>query len=92
MDSQAFAYFLTENHMNTSLTYKRTLIASLLGMALISTNAMAATFSDADKDGDGALTLTELKAAGMDEYAANFKNLDVDKDGKVSKAEFKANR
>ena len=78
--------------MNTSLTYKRTLIASLLGMALISANAVAATLSDADKDGDGALTLTELKTAGMDEYAANFKNLDADKDGKVSKAEFKANR
>ena len=82
--------------MNTPFTpftpIKRTLITALLGMTLVGTHAIAATFSDADKDGDGALTLVELKAAGMDEYAANFKNLDTDKDGKGSKAEFKANR
>ena len=78
--------------MNTPFILKRTVIATLFGITLMGANAMAATFSDADKDGDGALTLSELKAAGMDEYAANFKNLDADKDGKVSKAEFKANR
>lgn len=78
--------------MNNPFTLKRTVLAAMFGLTLVGSQAMAATFSDADKDGDGALTLTELKAAGMDEYAANFKNLDTDKDGKVSKAEFKANR
>ena len=78
--------------MNNLFTLKRTVIATMFGLTMLGAQAMAATFSDADKDGDGALTLVELKAAGMDEYAANFKNLDTDKDGKVSKAEFKANR
>ncbi|TDR31184.1 EF-hand domain-containing protein [Hydromonas duriensis] len=78
--------------MKTVLTPKHGFAALLASMALVSTNTFAATFADADKDGDGALTLSELKAAGMDEYAANFKNLDTDKDGKISKAEFKANR
>ena len=53
---------------------------------------MAASFSDADKNGDGALTVEELKAAGMDDLVTKFKTLDTDKDGKISKAEAKANR
>lgn len=78
--------------MNTLFTIKRTVAASLLGAAVLVSTAHAATFADADKNGDGALTLAELKAAGMDEYAANFKNLDTNKDGKITKEEFKANR
>lgn len=66
--------------------------ALLLSLALIGGVAIAASFSDADKDGDGMLTIGELKAAGMDDYAAKFSALDTDKDGKLSKAEAKANR
>jgi len=65
---------------------------SLIALALASFGAHAASFSEADKDGDGALTLAEAQAAGLSDIADNFKKLDTDKDGKLSKAELKANR
>lgn len=71
---------------------KTKIYAALLGVSLFGAHAMAASFSDADKNGDGALTVDELKAAGMEDLATKFKTLDTDKDGKMSKAEAKANR
>ena len=63
-----------------------------LALALTSVYASAATFSEADKNGDGMLTLTEAQDAGLTDIATNFKTIDTDKDGKLSKAELKANR
>jgi Ca2+-binding EF-hand superfamily protein len=71
---------------------KTKIYAALIGLSLIGTYAIAANFSDADKNGDGALSIEELKAAGMDDMVAKFKTLDTDKDGKISKAEAKSNR
>ncbi|MGL4767115.1 MAG: EF-hand domain-containing protein [Formosimonas sp.] len=66
--------------------------AAIIGLTLISSHTMAASFSDADKNNDGALTIEELKAASMDDLVSKFQTLDTDKDGKISKAEAKANR
>lgn len=63
-----------------------------LGLAIYGGYALAATFSEADKNGDGYLTLQEAQAAGLNDIVANFKNLDTNKDGKLSKEELKANR
>jgi Ca2+-binding EF-hand superfamily protein len=64
----------------------------LVTLALVSAGSQAASFTEADKDGDGALSLAEAQAAGLSDIAGNFKQLDTDKDGKLSKAELKANR
>jgi Ca2+-binding EF-hand superfamily protein len=66
--------------------------AAIVSLSAISFGVIAASFNDADKNGDGALSLAELQAAGMDDYVAKFASLDTDKDGKLSKAEAKANR
>lgn len=63
-----------------------------LALALTSVYASAATFSEADKNGDGALTLAEAKDAGLTDLVTNFKTIDTNNDGKLSKAELKANR
>ena len=52
---------------------KTKIYAALIGLSLIGTYAIAASFSDADKNGDGALSIEELKAAGMDDLVAKFK-------------------
>lgn len=67
--------------------------AAIVLLSLIGVSTMvAAGFKEADKNGDGALSLEELKAANMDDMVANFKTLDSNKDGNVSKEEAKANR
>jgi hypothetical protein len=41
-------------------------------------------FRAADKDGDGALTREEAKAAGLGRIVDNFERIDANKDGKVT--------
>lgn len=41
-------------------------------------------FRAADKDGDGALTKEEAKAAGLDRIVDHFEQIDANKDGKVT--------
>lgn len=55
-------------------------------------NVSAATFSEADANADGQLSLEEAQKANLSDLASNFKKLDSDKDGFLSKAELKANR
>lgn len=74
--------------MNASKLFKLALGSALL----VSMSAMAATFAEADVNGDGKLSLDETKKAGLTDMANNFKALDLDKDGFLSKAELKANR
>ena len=74
--------------MNASKLFKLA-----LGSALwVSVSAMAATFAEADVNGDGKLSLDETQKPGLTDMANNFKALDLDKDGFLSKAELKANR
>ena len=73
---------------NASITFKLALGAALL----VSVSAMAATFAEADTNGDGKLSLAEAQKAGLNDLVANFKTLDLDKDGFLSKSELKANR
>ena len=74
--------------MNASKLFKLALGSALL----VSVSAMAATFAEADVNGDGKLSLDETKKACWTDLANNFKALDLDKDGFLSKAELKANR
>ncbi|MBP6242035.1 MAG: hypothetical protein KA389_04425 [Hydromonas sp.] len=74
--------------MNTLKLFKLVLGSALL----VSVSAMAATFAEADVNGDGKLSLEEAQKAGLSDLASNFKALDLDKDGFLSKAELKANR
>ena len=74
--------------MNTLKLFKLVLGSALL----VSVSAMAATFAEADVNGDGKLSLEEAQKAGLRDLASNFKALDLDKDGFLSKAELKANR
>lgn len=41
-------------------------------------------FHAADKDGDGALTKEEAKAAGLDRIVEHFDRIDANKDGKIT--------
>ncbi|HEX7649315.1 MAG TPA: EF-hand domain-containing protein [Noviherbaspirillum sp.] len=41
-------------------------------------------FRTADKNGDGALTREEAKAAGLDRIVQHFDRIDANKDGKVT--------
>ena len=54
--------------------------------------AYAATFAEADSNGDGKLSLEEAQAANLQDVVSNFKKIDTDRDGFLSKAELKANR
>ena len=49
-------------------------------------------FKKADTNGDGALSKTEVDAAGMKRLSANFDKIDTNKDGKISREEMKAAR
>lgn len=74
-------------------SFKRiaTLAALLAGLTVGST-AYAATFAEADSNGDGKLSLAEATAAKLQDVVDNFKKIDTDHDGFLSKAELKANR
>lgn len=47
---------------------------------------------EADTDGNGAISLDEAEAAGLDKLVENFDTLDADGNGEISKEEFKAAR
>lgn len=74
--------------MNASKLFKLALGSALL----VSVSAMAATFAEADVNGDGKLSLEEAQKADLSDLVGKFKVLDLDKDGFLSKAELKANR
>lgn len=79
--------------MNAVKMFKLGLVSALWVAALgVSVSAMAATFAEADVNGDGKLSLEEAQKAGLSDLASKFKALDLDKDGFLSKAELKANR
>ena len=67
------------------VTFKRAAFWTLV-------TGLAATFAEADKNGDGKLSLEEAQAANLQDVVANFKKIDTDHDGFLSKAELKANR
>ena len=71
------------------VTFKRAAFWTLVtGLAV----SAVATFAEADKNGDGKLSLEEAQAANLQDVVANFKKIDTDHDGFLSKAELKANR
>ena len=79
--------------MNATTNNASKFFKLILGVSfLVSASAMAATFSEADANSDGKLSLEEAQKAGLSDLAKNFKALDLDKDGFLSKAELKANR
>ncbi len=78
--------------MNTTNNVSKTFKLALGAALLVSVSAMAATFAEADTNGDGKLSLEEAQKAGLSDLASNFKTLDLDKDGFLSKSELKANR
>lgn len=63
-----------------------------LAAALFATGALAASesFSAADADGDGAVTLDEAQAAMPDLATSDFLAADSDADGTLSEDEFAA--
>ena len=77
--------------MNTHLVKRIALSTLLVGLAAGAV-AYAATFAEADTNGDGKLSLEEAKAANLQDVVTNFKKIDTDRDGFLSKAELKANR
>lgn len=77
--------------MKGKLFKPATFLALIAGMAIGSV-AYAATFAEADSNGDGKLSLEEAQAANLQDVANNFKKIDTDRDGFLSKAELKANR
>ena len=74
------------------VTFKRAAFWTLVTGLAVSAVAYAATFAEADKNGDGKLSLEEAQAANLQDVVANFKKIDTDHDGFLSKAELKANR
>ncbi len=77
--------------MKGKLFKRATFLALIAGMAIGSV-AYAATFAEADSNGDGKLSLEEAQAANLQDVVSNFKKIDTDRDGFLSKAELKANR
>ncbi len=71
---------------------KRIALSTLLVGLVAGAVAYAATFNEADTNGDGKLSLEEAKAANLQDVVTNFKKIDTDRDGFLSKAELKANR
>jgi hypothetical protein len=59
-----------------------------LAAALFATGALAASFSEVDANGDGALTLAEAQAAMPELSTADFLAADANADGALSEAEF----
>ena len=51
--------------------------AAIVSLSVISFGVIAASFNDADKNGDGALSLAELQAAGMDDYVSKPVNVEA---------------
>lgn len=77
--------------MKGKLFKRATFLALIAGMAIGSV-AYAATFAEADSNGDGKLSLEEAQASNLQDVVSNFKKIDTDRDGFLSKAELKANR
>lgn len=58
------------------------------GMAFAGEGAKESSFTDLDKDGNGAITQSE--ASNHDALMANFTAADVNRDGQLSRTEFDA--
>ena len=72
--------------------FKRAAFLTLIAGMAVGSVAYAASFAEADSNGDGKLSLDEAQAANLQDVANNFKKIDTDRDGFLSKAELKANR
>ncbi len=70
---------------------RRSMFAILLGLT-ISTSAWSQMSLDADTDGDGAISLAELREARTQAVERHFAELDTDADGFLREDEIRAGR
>ena len=66
------------------------LVLALLTLAATPALAQAVTFKAADANGDGAVTLEEARAAGLDWNEDALAGFDLDSNGVLNEAEFNA--
>ncbi len=68
------------------------LVLAMLALAFgaVNAHAQAVTFKTADANGDGAVTLEEARAAGLDWNDDALAGFDLDSNGVLNEEEFKA--